>query len=255
MIASPITAATVAEALEAVRAAAPRVHCITNDVAQAYTANTLLALGAVPSMTIAPDEVGGFAEKADCLLVNLGTFDATRRDAVDTALPIIENRGRRWALDPAHAESSNNRATLARTLIGRRPAAMRCNPAEFATLTDCPTSPQEVRGAAKAHDIVIAVTAAADIAADPRRTVKITNGHPLQARVTAAGCAATAVVAAFLAAVDDPLAATVSALAVVGIAAEIAAETAAGPGSLQIGCLDELYRLTPDAVVKRVRLG
>ena len=35
----------------------PRVHCITNAVAQNFTANVLLAAGAVPSMTIAPKEI------------------------------------------------------------------------------------------------------------------------------------------------------------------------------------------------------
>ena len=59
--------------------AQPRVHCITNAVAQNFTANVLLAAGAMPSMTIAPKEVGAFAARADALLVNLGTFDRGAR--------------------------------------------------------------------------------------------------------------------------------------------------------------------------------
>ncbi|MGB9364572.1 MAG: hydroxyethylthiazole kinase, partial [Xanthobacteraceae bacterium] len=47
-----------ADILMRLRARSPRVHCITNAVAQAFTANTLLAAGAVPSMTLSPDEVG-----------------------------------------------------------------------------------------------------------------------------------------------------------------------------------------------------
>ncbi len=42
-----------ADMLERLRARRPRVHCITNAVAQNFTANMLLAAGAVPSMTIA----------------------------------------------------------------------------------------------------------------------------------------------------------------------------------------------------------
>ena len=64
-----------ADMLARMRARAPRVHCITNAVAQTFTANMLLAAGAVPSMTIAPDEVAAFVARADALLVNLGTFD------------------------------------------------------------------------------------------------------------------------------------------------------------------------------------
>ena len=68
-----------ADILARLRARAPRVHCITNSVAQAFTANVLLAAGAVPSMTLAAEEIGGFVASADALLVNLGTFDAERR--------------------------------------------------------------------------------------------------------------------------------------------------------------------------------
>ena len=80
--------AACADVIERVRAHSPRVHCITNAVAQNFTANVLLAAGARPSMTIAPEEVGSFVASADALLVNLGTFDAARREATDTALEV-----------------------------------------------------------------------------------------------------------------------------------------------------------------------
>ena len=70
-----------ADILARVRARKPRVHCITNAVAQAFTANVLLAAGAVPSMTVAPEEIGEFVARADALLVNLGTLDRERRAA------------------------------------------------------------------------------------------------------------------------------------------------------------------------------
>src|SRR5674476_326933 len=52
--------------LDRLRARSPRVHCITNAVAQNFTANALLALGAVPSMTLSPEEIAAFI--ARCLL-------------------------------------------------------------------------------------------------------------------------------------------------------------------------------------------
>ncbi len=67
--------------LERLRARSPRVHCITNAVAQNFTANVLLAAGAVPSMTLSAEEIGAFVAGADALLVNLGTFDRERREA------------------------------------------------------------------------------------------------------------------------------------------------------------------------------
>ena len=64
----------------------PRVHCITNAVAQNFTANMLLAAGAVPSMTLSPEEIAAFVARSDALLVNLGTFDRERREATEIAV-------------------------------------------------------------------------------------------------------------------------------------------------------------------------
>src|ERR1700730_1727989 len=94
-----------ADVLTRIKSRAPRVHCITNSVAQAYTANMLLAAGAIPSMTIAREEVAAFVAGADALLVNLGTFDAERRAAIDVALGAMgqggmEQRRMPWVLDP-----------------------------------------------------------------------------------------------------------------------------------------------------------
>src|SRR5262245_3659922 len=92
----PIIAATIRARI---KGASPRVHCITNTVAQTLTANVLLAVGAVPSMTSAVDEVAIFVRGASALLVNLGTFDAERRAAAAVALDAATEEGRPWVLD------------------------------------------------------------------------------------------------------------------------------------------------------------
>src|SRR5438270_6545740 len=81
-----------ADILARLRVRAPRVHCITNSVAQAFTANTLLAAGAIPSMTLSAEEIGAFVGRADALLVNIGTFDDERRDATVAALEVVSER-------------------------------------------------------------------------------------------------------------------------------------------------------------------
>src|ERR1700684_4466784 len=86
--------------LERLRARRPRVHCITNAVAQAFTANMLLAAGAVPSMPIAAEEFADFVGGADALLVNLGTFDAQRRAAAEVAVETAAAKNVPWLLDP-----------------------------------------------------------------------------------------------------------------------------------------------------------
>ena len=69
----------VAEDIAALRREAPLTHCITNLVADNFTANVLLAVGASPAMVIAAEEAGGFAAIAHALLVNVGHHHPARR--------------------------------------------------------------------------------------------------------------------------------------------------------------------------------
>lgn len=250
----------VADVLARVRGRRPRVHCITNTVAQTFTANMLLAVGGVPSMTIAAEEIPAFVERADALLVNLGTFDAERRAAIDLALPVVRETGIPWVLDPVLIDASPHRLALARRLVAEDPAFTRANAAEFAALLDMAIDDtDEIRFAGAERFAldelkVLALTGKVDFVTDGARSVKIANGHPLMARVTAMGCAMTAVAAAFRAVEADAVVAAASALVVVGVAGEIAAQGARGPGSLPAAILDVLYTLDPGTILQEARI-
>jgi hydroxyethylthiazole kinase len=110
-----------ADILARLRVRAPRVHCITNSVAQTFTANTLLAVGAIPSMTLAAEEIGAFVARADALLVNLGTFDAERRAAAAAALDVAGERRTPWVLDPVFIDRSEPRAGMRNRSSRRSP--------------------------------------------------------------------------------------------------------------------------------------
>ena len=104
----------------------PRVHCITNAVAQNFTANVLLAAGCVPSMTLSPEEIGPFVAGAQALLVNLGTFDSERREAteiaVETAARAQTAMGARSGVRRPRAAARCFRARTDRPPAGSRPA-------------------------------------------------------------------------------------------------------------------------------------
>src|SRR5215472_1054293 len=201
---APVELADIAaDVLARVRDRAPRVHCITNNVAQTYTANMLLAAGAVPSMTISPEEIAAFVASADALLVNLGTFDAERREAVDLALGAAEAARMPWVLDPVFIDRSPARAAFARTLLGRRPTAVRLNHSEFVALFGREASDEAAARAAKTSGTVVALTGDTDLVSDGVRRAAIRNGHPLMGLVTAMGCAGSALLGAALAVESD----------------------------------------------------
>jgi hydroxyethylthiazole kinase len=242
-----------AEILARIRERAPRVHCITNTVAQSFTANVLLAIGAVPSMTIAPEEVGAFVAGADALLVNLGTFDAERRSAINIALGQASGRIS-WLLDPVFIDRSPARANYARTLVAKSPAAIRLNAPEFRALAGIPPEAEALASYAREHGTIIALTGATDEITDGIRQAQIGNGHALMGRVTAMGCAGSALAAACLAVEPDQWIATAAGVLALGVAGEIAAERARGPGSLSIEIIDALYQLDGDALLQRAKV-
>ena len=244
-----------ADILARLRANSPRVHCITNAVAQALTANVLLAVGALPLMTIAPEEVGDFVKRSHALLVNLGTFDAARREAAAIAIDTANERGLPWVLDPVLVDRSTLRAAHAKELAARAPKAVRLNHTEFVTLAGFAPEGGALTGYARNIGAVIGLTGATDFVADGGRLAAIGNGHPLMARVTALGCAASALVAACLAVERDAWRATAAALLAIGVAGELAAQRARGPGSFAVEILDALYALDRDMLIARAKVS
>ena len=246
----PVTAADI---LGRIRARRPRVHCITNSVAQNFTANMLLAAGAVPSMTTDPAEIREFVASADALLVNLGTLDARRQAAITAALEEADGRIP-WVLDPVFVDRALSRATFALGLAARRPNVMRLNEAEFSALAEERPAPATLERYARDRSTVVGLTGDTDIVTDGARTVSIRNGDRMMAKVTAMGCAASALVGACLAVEPDAWCAAAAGLLLIGIAGERAATRAYGPGTLAVGILDTLHGLDQRIIVDRARL-
>lgn len=254
--------------LSAVRERQPLVHNITNFVVMNNTANALLALGASPAMIHSSDEVEDFVAISQALVINIGTLYSEQIAACKLAVAKAKAVKVPWILDPVGAGATPYRRAVAGSLARLEPSVIRGNGSEILALTEQTQSGQgrgvdslhgseaalgAARQLAAGTGAVVAITGAVDYVTDGRKITAIENGHPLMARVTGLGCSATAVIGAFLAVERDTFAATVAALAVFGVAGEIAAERSPGPGTLQVALLDALYALEEAAFVKRCR--
>jgi hydroxyethylthiazole kinase len=237
------------------RARAPRVHCITNAVAQNFTANVLLAAGCVPSMTLSAEEIGSFVAGAGSLLVNLGTFDRERREATGIAVETAAWHKLPWVLDPVFVDRAPPRAVFARDLISRRPTVVRLNHAEFLALSGVAPARDAAIAYARTSRTIIGLSGKTDLVTDGDRVAAVANGHPLMATVTAMGCAGSALVAACLAVEPDAFRATAAALIAIGVAGELAADKSMGPGSFAAGIIDTLYSLDESALIARAKVS
>jgi hydroxyethylthiazole kinase len=242
------------EILSRVRMRRPLVHCMTNSVAQNFTANVLLAAGAIPSMSVAPEEIAEFVARADALLINLGTLDRERRQAAEIGIKVATDEHRPWVLDPVFVDRSRARVEFARGLMTRTPQAVRLNAAEFTALAQCEANEAAVHRYALKNLCVLALTGITDTVTDGARIAKIENGHPLMGHVTAMGCAGTALIGACLAVEVDCWLATSAALLAFAVAGECAAARARGPGTLSVEILDALASLDRETLLARARV-
>lgn len=243
--------------LQAVRRETPLVQNITNFVSMDIVANGLLALGASPAMVHAVEEVNEFSAVADALVVNIGTLSPAWVTSMTEAAAAMSAQAKPWVLDPVGVGATTYRTSVARDLLALKPTVVRGNASEVLALAGAALerskgvdsthdSDQAIEAAdalSKTSGAVVAVTGAVDYVTDGERSIRVGNGSPVMTKVTALGCASSAVVAAFLTIEDDPSAAAAKALAVYGLAGERAALEAKGPGSLRWRLLDELAGL------------
>jgi hydroxyethylthiazole kinase len=248
----------------------PLVHQITNYVVMNETANATLALGALPVMAHAREEVEEMVALAGALVLNIGTLSPHWIDAMLLAGKAANEHGIPVVLDPVGAGATRFRTDTAHRLLDEvKVAVLRGNQGEVATLIGVQA---EVRGvesiatggepgelartAARNLGLVAAVTGPVDHVSDGQRVLAIANGHELLATVTGTGCMSSTITGCFLAvARDRPLEAATAALAAFGVAAEDAARDANGPGSFHAGLYDALAALEPETLDERAKIS
>ena len=271
---SALTAADVWADLQTVRQRTPLVHSITNFVVMNFNANVLLALGAAPVMAHAHEEVADMAGLAQALVLNIGTLEPAWIESMRLAQARSHERGIPVVLDPVGAGATpyRNRA-LAGLIDARAPSILRGNGSEIMSVAGLAAATRGVDSSASSDDAVgaartfaqrtgavVCVSGAIDHVVDAGgRWVRLANGHPWMTRITGVGCSATAMIGAFAAVQPDAWRATASAMAVMGVAGEWAAERAqaagGGVGRMQIELLDALHLMDEPTLTARLRLS
>jgi hydroxyethylthiazole kinase len=248
----------------------PLVHQITNYVVMNETANATLALGALPVMAHAPEEVEEMVALAGALVLNIGTLSSHWVEAMLAAGRAANERGIPVVLDPVGVGATAYRTDTAKRILDAvNVTVLRGNAGEIATLAGVEA---EVRGvesigaagdpadlarqAGAAFGLVASVTGAVDHVSDGKQVVAISNGDAMLASITGTGCMSSAMTGCFLAVNHDrPLEAAAEALVAFGVAGEDAARGAKGPGSFHVALYDALAALDPATLDGRAKVA
>ena len=257
----------------AVRERAPLVHCITNFVAINLNANVLLAAGASPVMAHAHEEVHDMVGIAQALVLNIGTLEPYWVQSMKMGLAAATVRGIPTVLDPVGAGATIYRNRVLEELLDvASPTVIRGNGSEIMSTAGAAIKTRGVDSSAAANDALgaaqalvgrtqgtVCVSGAVDHILDAKqRWARLSNGHVWMTKITGVGCSATALIGAFCAVQPDAWRATTAAMALIGLAGEVAAEKSQtrglGVGSMAALWLDELQLLDEATFKQRLKL-
>ncbi|WP_100403212.1 hydroxyethylthiazole kinase [Bacillus sp. FJAT-42315] len=260
---------SIGKTLKKLREQQPLIHNITNVVVTNFTANGLLALGASPVMAYAKEEVADMARISSALVLNIGTLDEEKVEAMIIAGKAANEASIPVIFDPVGAGATTYRTEVARKIVREvNVAVIRGNAAEIAHVTG---HKWEIKGvdakegqgdpiqlaqeAAKSLGMSVVITGKTDVITDGNTTYLVHNGDAMLTKVTGAGCLLTSVIGAFAAVEKDVLSAAVSAVVTYGVAAERAIEMIGekGPGSFQIELLNSLSKVTAESIQSLAR--
>jgi hydroxyethylthiazole kinase len=257
-------------ALEEVRKSKPLIHHITNWVTIYDCANVTRTIGALPVMAHAFEEAEDMTSASQALVLNIGTLTLPLVRSMIRAGKRANEMGIPVVLDAVGAGATRLRTEKAKEILEKvKVSVIKGNAGEIGTLAGVKAKVKGVesmgvegerkeiaKSLAKKYKSTVVVTGKDDIVSDGKKTYVVSNGHAMMGSIVGTGCMAASVIGAFAAVEKNYSKAAAYALVCFGIAGELAARGAKGPGSFKERFYDELYNLDEEKIrrMQRVRV-
>ncbi len=246
-----------AELLKRIKEKKPLIHHITNWVTIYDCANIVRAIGALPVMAHAKEEVAEMSRMASALVLNIGTLTNELIEAMKIAGKAANDKGIPIVLDSVGVGSTKLRNDKALELLNElKIDIIKGNASEIAKLAGMEVQTKGVEATkveanlveiakklANDKKAVVVLTGAEDIITDGADVYLCKNGHDMMGSIVGTGCMAASVIGAFAAVEKDYAKAAAGALVVFGISGELASRNSTGPGSYKESFYDEIYNL------------
>lgn len=257
------------ELICSIRDRKPLIHHITNYVTINDCANIVLALGGSPVMADAVEEVEDMVSISSALVINIGTLNTVKLEAMLKAGKKANELGIPVILDPVGVGATPYRKESALKLLSEiKFSIIRGNLAEIKTLCgmnalskgvdseetvseDAKTIAKDL--AAKMNSIIV-ISGSVDYVSNGSKVISVRNGHRMLTDVTGTGCMSTSLIGTYCGVTKDYLAAATAGIMTMGIAGEIAFERLSdiqGSGSFKVNLIDAIYKFSYRDVMER----
>ena len=250
--------------LSSLKAEAPLIHNMVSHVSANDCANFLLALGASPIMAEEKMEMSSLSQVAKGLHLNLGTVTTYRFEAMKEAILAYSRVGLPIVLDPVGIASSPYRLAMPRVIRG--------NYAEVMCLAGLATEEKGVDSTLSYDKVkididrllktstllgsILVLSGEEDLIIGQGKVIKVSNGHPMMARLTGCGCMQSALLAGLLAVGEDDFEACLYGVSLMGILGERAAkrlDSKMGNLSFKIALFDEALCAKDEQIIQGAR--
>ena len=248
--------------LKKIKETKPLIHHITNWVTIYDCANIVRAIGALPVMAHAKEEAADMAKIASALVLNIGTLTNELIESMKLAGKAANEKGIPIVLDAVGVGATKLRDDKATELLNElKISIIKGNASEIAKLAGENVQTKGVEALKVEADMVevakklandkkatVVITGKEDIATNGTDTYICKNGHDMMGSIDGTGCMVASVIGCFAAVEKEHVKAASFALAVFGIAGELAARRANGPGTYKGYFYDEIYNIDESAI-------
>lgn len=259
--------------LSSLKAEAPLIHNMVSHVSANDCANFLLALGASPIMAEEKLEMSSLSQVAKGLHLNLGTVTTYRFEAMKEAILAYSRVGLPIVLDPVGIASSPYRLASVKTLLDlAMPRVIRGNYAELMCLAGLATEEKGVDSTLSYDKVkididrllktstllgsILVLSGEEDLIIGQGKVIKVSNGHPMMARLTGCGCMQSALLAGLLAVGEDDFEACLYGVSLMGVLGERAVkrlDSKMGNLSFKIALFDEAFCAKDEQIIQGAR--
>ena len=259
--------------LLSLREEAPLIHNMVSHVSANDCANFLLALGASPIMAEEKLEMEALSQVAKGLHLNLGTITTYRFEAMKEAMLAYGTMDLPIILDPVGIASSPYRLASVKTLLEvTMPRVIRGNYAELMCLAGLATEEKGVDSTLSYERIksdlnrlletsallgtIFVLSGKEDLVIGQGKVVKVSNGHPMMARLTGCGCMQSALLAGLLAVGEDDFEACLYGVTLMGVLGERAGkrlDKTKGNLSFKLALFDEAFHAQDEQIIQGAR--
>ncbi len=234
----------------------PLVLNITNSVTINLVANSLLSLGASPVMSDDPDDAVELAKISQGICINIGTISDNQMSIIRKILAISEEK--KFALDPVGSGATSRRTLFSNEILNSgRINLIRGNASEISSLAEKSSTTKGVDSTIETIEILdqaislsrkfkchVVVSGAIDIVTDGNKVAFVSNGSPIMAQLTGAGCVLSAYLTAVMADGQFNLNQIVEAVAYYGYLGEVSASTSKGMGEFAMKFLNNMSSIS-----------